>query len=440
MLKKLIDYAKELGFEAFQISENNTKTHELERVDNKIAKNVVSKTGSLSLKGIINGKAVYAGTENDKPEDIKKVIDQMLENSKTITIDEPELIYPGDKKYEKLPKRDFDFSKVNPNEKFKLLEDMEKEASKAPHLQRVAGCYYTDVKSSSRMVNSYGLDLSDEVSYSSIGPYIVLRNGDDVVSSYEPGFGFDFKSLKPVEVAKEAVRKGVEKLGAVTSVKQGPTTIMFSPEAMSLLLYVFSGIFKSSTRFAKQTKLVDKLDKKIASELITIINNPLEKSAIMQSSFDNEGVATKKTVVVEKGVFKKFLNNLKYAKMYNEEPTGSGSGIGVNNFYIEKGKTKLEDGYKLVGNGLYINSFAGLHAGVDSVSGKFSLQSSGFLIENGKKTKPVKMIVLSGNFYELLNNVIAVCDDFEFRVSPLISITSPSVVVKNIVVASETKE
>lgn len=437
MLKKIIDYAKSIKFEAFQIIQNTTKAHDIKRREGKIVENTISNTTSFLLKGIIYGKAVYSDCEYDNFTAIKKVVDKMKENAKTITINEPEIIYPGDKKYESVPKRDFDFSKINPVDKFKILETLEKEVSKAPHLQMVESCNYSDVLTKVKIINSYGLNLSNTISFASIYPYIVLKKGNDVVSGFDIGFNYDFKSLHPKKVANDTIKKTVAKLGAITKVSQGETKVMLSPYAATLMLYVFSSIFKSSARFSKRTKLVDKLNKKIASNLITIINNPLLESAIAQSSFDNEGVATKETIVVKDGIFKSFLNNLKFAKIYNEPPTGSGAGIGVENFYIAPGKTKVKDALKLVDNGLYIDDFLGLHVGVDTISGDFSLQSLGNLITNGKITTPVKMIVVSGNFYELLNNVEAVCDDFSFNVVPVQNVASPSLVVSGLVVAGE---
>ena len=66
------------------------------------------------------------------------------------------------------------------------------------------------------------------------------------------------------------------------------------------------------------------------------------------------------------------------------------------------------------GNGVYINSLQGLHAGANPVTGDFSLQSAGFLIDNGRKTTPVRSFTVAGNFYELLKNITALADNLEF--------------------------
>ena len=98
MINELLKYSKEIGFSDFEIVKSSTSSLSLERRDGKIVKNEISNESSFSFKGLINGKALYADSEEDTLDALKKVLDTMLENSKLITINEPELLYPGDKK------------------------------------------------------------------------------------------------------------------------------------------------------------------------------------------------------------------------------------------------------------------------------------------------------------------------------------------------------
>lgn len=434
MISELLKYSKEVGFSDFEIVKNLNESLSLERRDGKIVKNEISNESSFSFKGLVNGKAVYADSEEDTPEALKKVIDMMLKNSELITINEPELLYPGDKKYPKVPERNFDFSKIKIEDKIALLEKMEKEALKTPNLMKLAGCYYQETKNKTIMANTLGLNLSEEVSYAYIYPYIVLKKDDDIAEGYEVSFSYDFKGLDPIKSIQKCSDVVNQKLGAVKDIESGSYTCVFDKKTMAVLLSSFSNHFKASSRYANRTKLSDKLNKEIASSLITIKDNPLSDKAILNSSFDDEGVATKEKVIVDKGVFKMFLNNLKMSKIYNETPTGNGSGCSPKNFYIENGKTKFEEAIKDIKYGFMIESLSGLHAGINNISGDFSLQASGKIIENGKISKAVKMIVVSGNFFKLLENPKFVCNDLEF-LPDLMNVASPAIVFDNIVVA-----
>ena len=79
--------------------------------------------------------------------------------------------------------------------------------------------------------------------------------------------------------------------------------------------------------------------------------------------------------------------------------------------YLEGGDMTEEELLNKVGNGVYITSLSGLHAGANAITGDFSLQSAGFMLENGKKTTAVKSFTVAGNFYELLKNVTAVANN-----------------------------
>jgi PmbA protein len=79
--------------------------------------------------------------------------------------------------------------------------------------------------------------------------------------------------------------------------------------------------------------------------------------------------------------------------------------------YLAGGDITEEELLRKAGNGVYINSLGGLHAGANPISGDFSLQSAGFLIENGVKTTAVKAFTVAGNFYELLKNITAVANN-----------------------------
>jgi PmbA protein len=84
--------------------------------------------------------------------------------------------------------------------------------------------------------------------------------------------------------------------------------------------------------------------------------------------------------------------------------------------------------------GIYITELAGLHSGVKAVSGEFSLQAGGFKIENGKVSTPVKMIVLSGNFFNLLNTIEGIGSDLKFGLN---GIGSPSIHVASLAIGGE---
>ena len=130
------------------------------------------------------------------------------------------------------------------------------------------------------------------------------------------------------------------------------------------------------------------------------------------------------------------MYNLKTAKKDNIKSTGNASGTGIapSNFYIKPGISSYDEEVKAMKKGIIVTALAGTHAGANPISGDFSLQTSGFLVEDGKIVKPVALITSAGNYLELLSNVTAVCDDLEFGFS---YIGSPSLKVKSLQISGK---
>ena len=137
------------------------------------------------------------------------------------------------------------------------------------------------------------------------------------------------------------------------------------------------------------------------------------------------------------------LYNLKTAAVAGKKTTGNASKAGYNasvavrpcTMYVAPGEMSEEELLKTAGNGVYINSLGGLHAGADPISGDFSLQSAGFMIENGVKTTAVKSFTVAGNFYDLLKNIRCVASNLELP--GMGSFGSPSILVDGLSIAGK---
>ena len=220
------------------------------------------------------------------------------------------------------------------------------------------------------------------------------------------------------ELTKKAADGALRKLGGEVA-PTGQYGVVFDSEAMSDLLQTFSSIFSSEAAQKGLSKLAGKEGEKIAADIVTVIDDPFHVENPMPMPFDAEGSPTAKKNIIEKGVFKTLLYNLKTANVAGVQTTGnaakSGYASAVNvrpfSMYLEGGDMTEEELLNQVGSGVYITSLSGLHAGANPITGDFSLQSAGFMIEGGKKTTAVKSFTVAGNFYELLKNVVAVADN-----------------------------
>ncbi|NLB49756.1 MAG: TldD/PmbA family protein, partial [Erysipelotrichia bacterium] len=152
------------------------------------------------------------------------------------------------------------------------------------------------------------------------------------------------------------------------------------------------------------------------------------------------GVATSNKDIIKKGILTTYLYNLETAKKDGVETTGNGYkaggkiGAGVATLFIKPGKFTKEQLFEKVNEGIYITELEGMNAGINAVSGNFSLKAEGFLIENGKKTRPVALITVSGNLLELFQNITAVGSDTKMQLG---GVNAPSVIVRQLSIAGK---
>ncbi len=179
--------------------------------------------------------------------------------------------------------------------------------------------------------------------------------------------------------------------------------------AASRLLYMLIGPLSAQALQQKSSYLEGKLNKKIAYEKLTLIDNPLIKSGLGSRLYDRDGIAAKKFPVIENGILKNYYVDNYYGRKLGMEPTANGS----SNLVISPGKKSLKDMIKNIDNGILVNSFNGGNS--NFTTGDFSFGIGGMLIEKGKLTKPVCEMNISGNANEFWQKLIELGNDvFEY--------------------------
>ena len=289
--------------------------------------------------------------------------------------------------------------------------------------------------------NSKGLDLHSVTSLSGLVAVAVVTNGQEMANDYQVKLA-KLSTIDTDALTKKAAETALQKLGGDVA-PTGQYPVVFDPEAMSDLLQTYSSIFSSEAAQKGLSKLASQEGQVIASEVVTLVDDPFHPTNPGARNFDAEGSPTHCKKVIEKGVFNTLLYNLKTAAVAGKKTTGNASkagyaspvGISPFTMYLAPGEMSEEELIAKAGNGVYINSLGGLHAGADPISGDFSLQSSGFMIREGKKCEYVKSFTVAGNFYEMLKNIVCVASNLEMP--GMSSFGSPSVLVDGLSVAGK---
>lgn len=418
MYQRWIQKALNKGFSDLEILINENKILKICLENQKIEHYVESKIIAVSLKGIYQNQISEVYIENLNDYNFDYMLDLLKQNTTIITTKEPAMIFEGSKIYPNIVENNFHFVNISFSKKITLLKELEKLISKSIFFKKTEEILYKEVFNQKKLINSKGINLESANSYAYLYGSSVFERNNDIQSHGELQLVKDFKEFNLEKQAQKIISLGEKKLCG-KSLKSATYPTVFSNEMFAVILESFSNVFSAENAYRSLTKLKNKLNQLIASPKINLIDDPLSDLSYFKEKFDDQGIACYRKNIVEKGVFKCFVNNLKMAKIFNQQPTGNffDGNIMMTNFYLQKGNKSLDKMISGIQNGVYITDLIGLHTGIQIVSGDFSLQASGFKIENGKITFPLKMIVISGNFFDILKNLKEIADDFEFQLS-----------------------
>ena len=325
------------------------------------------------------------------------------------------------------------------DEKINAAFEMEKAAQKYDSRITVNSSVVASGVSTVYISNTKGLELKEKSNYLMAYVEAMAEDKGETKEKGELWIGSDIDEFNPAMIAESVAEKVISSLGG-SSVESGKKKVIIKNETFADILECFCGNFYADNVQKGFSLLKDRTGEKIASDNITVVDNPLLEKGYATTAFDSEGVATYSKNIIENGVLKTYLYNLKSAAKDGTKSTGNGFKAGfkgsvntsTTNFYIEKGSMTLEEMAESVGEGILITDVAGLHSGTNSISGDFSVAAEGFKIENGKITSPVNQITIASNFYDVPKNIEIIGCDLKFNSS---AIGSPSVVVKDMSVA-----
>jgi PmbA protein len=289
------------------------------------------------------------------------------------------------------------------------------------------------------LANSNGFVGDSHRSYCSLSAVLIAQvDGAAMQRDYWYSVAMTLKKLDtPEHVGQVAAQRTLRRLGA-RKVKTAKVPIVFENTVSgSLVGHIFEAVNGDSV-YRGASYLAGKLGEKIAGDNINIIDDGTLPGLFGTSPFDSEGVASRKTVVVENGMLQSYLLNTYTAKKLGMHTTGNASrglagtpGIGPGNFFLKPGAKTLQEIISDIKEGLFVTEFLGF--GVNLVTGDFSRGASGLWIENGELTYPVEEITVAGNLKDIFSNISEIGNDLEFRSA----IASPTLRIEGMTVAGE---
>jgi PmbA protein len=381
-----------------------------------------SETRGVGVRVIRDGRLGYAWAADPDPDEAAELLRAARESAEHTTPDEANVL-PEPAKAEPIPDllREGQAS-LEPERKVALAIDLERAAVSAePEVRKVEETIYGDAVSRVAIASTAGVAAE----YARTDCWCVVialaeRNGET-----QTGFSFrvarELDELAWEEVAREAAHRGARLLGA-----RKPGTeklpVVLDPWAAASFLGVLGGILSAEEVQKGRSLLAGMVGQEVASEWFTLVDDGRLPDGPATAPFDDEGVPTGRTPVIEAGTLREFLHNTQTARREATASTGNASragyrgipGVAPTNLVVEPGEWDVEALLRRAGRAVYVQDVSGVHAGANPVSGEFSVGATGLRVEGGELGEPLREMTIASTLPEVLRGVQAVGSDLRF--------------------------
>ena len=405
-----VDQAKKSGADEVAVNVSNSREIEVEFRDKKLEKLKESTASSLSLSIYVDNRYSGHSTNDLNKDSLKKFIEEAVAMTKYLTKDpfrslpDPKY-YQGQKEID-LKILDSGYDQVDSKKRVQIASEIEAAtmAQSDKIISTTAG--YSDTYSESVKIHSNGFEGERQSTAFSASAEVTVNDGQG--GRPEDWFYASVRHHKDLPEAellgKKAAERALRKIGQ-DKMDSGVYDMIIENRAGGRLLYAIYGPMTARALQQKSSFLEDMLDKKIASEKLTIIDDPFVLEGMGSRLYDSEGIAAKRRVMIDKGVLKAYFVDNYYGKKLGMEPT-TGSPA---NIVFDYGNKSMDEMVKEMKKGILVTGFIGGNS--NSTTGDFSFGIVGLYVEDGKIIKPVNEMNISGNMKEFWNRLVEVGND-----------------------------
>lgn len=422
IVERVLETALGSGADFAEIFAEDRQNTTLSYVDKKIDALNNGRDFGLGLRLIKGFEVIYAYTSDLSEDNLLKLAKQTAgafaeeKNAEVIA-------------FNALPAGTFNPIAKDPNnihlkEKLALAERAYKAALAYDEVISQARITYLDHSQKVLIANSEGLWVEDERVRTRFSVNaIASKNGEMQTGSYSPGasMGFEFFEQNNVEeIAREASRIAKVMVDAEYA-PSGAMPVIMDNGFGGVLFHEACGHGLEASFVSKGTSVyTGKLGQAIASPLVTAIDDGTLPNQWGTLNYDDEGTKTQRNVLIEKGVLKSYFVDRLNGKRMGMPSTGSARRESyryaptsrMNNTFIDNGESTREEIIAATEYGLYAKSLGG--GSVDITTGEFNFAvMEGYLVENGKITKPVRGASLIGTGLEVIQRIDMVGNDLK---------------------------
>jgi PmbA protein len=308
-----------------------------------------------------------------------------------------------------------------------------------PRISGIESAEYADSRFEGAVVSTTGVRNAGEETSCYLSTYAMATEGGETQTGFGFSVGREPSELDVDKVARDAGERATRLLGATKPTSERLTVVLdpwVTAQFLGLLGYTLSGesVLKGRSLFA------DRLGDEVAAAIVTLVDDPTDPAAFTATDSDGEGLACRRNELIEGGVLRQFVHNAYTARRAATQSTGSAvrggfkstPGVGTQAVSLVPGTASQAELIEQVGDGLLVQDVAGLHSGVNPVSGDFSTGAEGLRISGGAIGEPHREFTIASTLQRMLLDVEAIGNDLEWL--PM-SAAGVSLVIRDVTVS-----
>jgi PmbA protein len=384
-------------------------------------------TGGIGIRVLVtNGSDgarlgfAWAGSLDDAVVD--SAVEEARDNARFATPD-PDVIFatPDGVAASELDLWDPSVADIATDDKVALALDLERQVRADPRIRQVDSADYGDERIEVALASTTGIRAFTQRTSAFLSVSAIAGEGADT----HTGTGFSvargFAGLDAGHAARDAVTRSTRMLGA-TKAPSDRVTVVFDPRVVSTLLSVISSALSGEAVVKGRSFFAGRVGEKVATGSFTLVDDPTDPRAFAAAAHDAEGLACRRTVLIDSGVLTSFLYDTVSARRAGTKSTGSAvrggyagtPGAGCRALLLQPGHHDQQAILAVVGEGVYVQSVTGVHSGVNPVSGDFSVGIEGLMIRDGELAEPVREVTVASTLQRMLQSVLHVGADIEW--------------------------
>jgi PmbA protein len=289
-----------------------------------------------------------------------------------------------------------------------------------PRITGVRVASFSDSSGRFAVATNTGIAGAGRGAWCSMGVLALAADGHETYTGHGSTVGFSPDDLDLDEAAGDAVLRCTRLFGA-TAVPSQRLAVVLEPRLAASVVGLLGGTLTGERVLKGRSPFADRLGDAIASPALTLVDDPTDHRSYGADTYDGEGLACRRNVLVADGVLEGFLYDSASGRRAGAPSTGSAvrgisstPSVGCQALAVAPGHGTHEELLASVDLGIYVQSMTGWHSGVNAVSGDFSVGVEGLMVRGGQLAEPVREVTVASTLQRMLLDIVAVGADIEW--------------------------